>query len=108
MLWKGKLKYYSQHHVLMKGGKFMGAYFYSIILFVFSALVHLIHAACISNAVVMAVLLLINFHLNHPLSPHFIPIYPPLSNPPPFNKLFFSLFALLIAFISNRQILNRK
>lgn len=30
-----KLKYYSQHHVLMKGGKFMGAYFYSIILFVF-------------------------------------------------------------------------
>lgn len=37
-MWMGKLKYYSQHHVLMKGGKFMGAYFYSIILFVFSAL----------------------------------------------------------------------
>mgnify|MGYP003454575486 FL=1 len=56
---KRKLKYYSQHHVLMKGGKFMGAYFYSIILFVFSALflIHLIHAACISNIVVMAVLL---------------------------------------------------
>jgi hypothetical protein len=32
---KRKLKYYSQHHVLMKGGKFMGAYFYTIILFVF-------------------------------------------------------------------------
>jgi hypothetical protein len=75
---EGKLKYYSQHHVLMKGGKFMGAYFYSIILFVFSALVHLIHAACISNAVVMAVLLLINFHLNYPSSPLFSFHFPSL------------------------------
>lgn len=75
-MWMGKLKYYSQHHVLMKGGKFMGAYFYSIILFVFSALsfsFHLIHAACISNIVV-----LINFHLNHP---HLIHRHHP------FNKL---------------------